>query len=135
MSKYNVDGNKEIEAYTIPFVRKFWGESSEMYYANEYYEIQNKVYTDFNVMKLDLSDRGITKQVQMSSKEAKDYRKLKETISVLKKVDKKLKELRDSEKKVYKLDNSKDIQIFMNVIEDKKTDLYKKAYKEHNKKN
>ena len=135
MSKYNVDGNKEIEAYTIPFVRKFWGESSEMYYANEYYEIQNKVYTDFNVMKLDLSDRGITKQVQMSSKEVKDYRKLKETISVLKKVDKKLKELRNSEKKVYKLDNSKDIQIFMNVIEDKKTDLYKKAYKEHNKKN
>jgi hypothetical protein len=135
MSKYDVSSKKEIDARQIPIVRKFWGESSEMYYANEYYKIEDKVYTDFNVMELDMDNKNITRYSQMSSEDATKHKKLKETLNVLKKVDKKLKELRGKEEGIYSLDNKTDVQVWSNVIKEKKIDLYKKVYKVHNKKN
>lgn len=131
MEKYDVTDKKDIELHTIPFVRRFVGESQDSYFSSKYYEMKEGIYTELNVLKNEASKDGVKSVKELPAKEQKRAVALGKLVKRLDKAESLLKEIREKEKNLMKLDNRKDIQAGINAIDKKKSKIYKTIYKDY----
>jgi hypothetical protein len=129
MEEYDVTDDKSIKMHTIPFVRRYFGESQDLYFSGEYYNIKEEVYTDVNVKRFTLSKRGVTDIKDVPKKEREEIKKLEKVMTAVDNAEKDLKDLREVEKELKNHNNQKDVQAAINAIDKKKTSIYKQVFK------
>ena len=129
-TKYGVDDKKEIMPHMIPFVRRYFGESQDIYFSGEFYDIADKVYTDHNIKKDKLAKDGVKSIKEIDPRERKEMAILQDNRNKIDKASKKLKELREAEKEYpKKFTNSKDLQAAINANNKVKYSVYKQVFK------
>jgi len=132
-SRYNVDDKRKTELYQIPAVRKYFGETQDSYYSQVFYEIENAVYTNYNITELKLI-KDKKRMDDLSPIERKKVGILMRDKRLLDKANQRLSKIRKREKRfVESNENEKDLQANINANLKFKYEVYMRVYKDYKK--